>query len=183
MKRFTKGFTLIELLVVIAIIGILASVVLVSLQSARKKGNDTRVISAVQQIRTAFETEFAGSSYPSLTNPVAATLAAVNPTVLNPVAGSPGANIVTLIAEIISQQTAGGLSGTIGYGVTNAGSHVAGAANSSVIITKDGVSPGKAYAIYAKLPSGSVFCIDSTGATKSNATYPAALAAGTVACI
>ena len=66
MKKSTRGFTLIELLVVIAIIGILASIVLVSLNSARNKGRDTRIISDVQQARTALESGFNGAGYPDL---------------------------------------------------------------------------------------------------------------------
>lgn len=51
----TRGFTLIELLVVIAIIGVLSSVVLASLNTARTKGNDVARIANVKSLETAME--------------------------------------------------------------------------------------------------------------------------------
>ena len=66
MKR-TKGimgFTLIELLVVIAIIGVLASIVLASLNSARRKSRDARRITDLKQIQLALELYFDAQSPP-----------------------------------------------------------------------------------------------------------------------
>lgn len=51
----SKGFTLIELLVVIAIIGILSSVVMVSLNSARNKAKDSAIKSNLSEIRSRAE--------------------------------------------------------------------------------------------------------------------------------
>jgi prepilin-type N-terminal cleavage/methylation domain-containing protein len=63
-----KAFTLIELLVVIAIIGILSSVVLASMNSARKKGRDARRLQDVKSLQVALELSFdANSAYPTTT--------------------------------------------------------------------------------------------------------------------
>jgi prepilin-type N-terminal cleavage/methylation domain-containing protein len=62
-----KGFTLIELLVVIAIIGVLSSVVLASLNSARGKADTAKRLSDGREIQKALElyaTDHAGQ-YPS----------------------------------------------------------------------------------------------------------------------
>jgi len=73
--RKKKGFTLIELLVVIAIIGILATIVLVSLNSARVKARNARRQSDIHQISLAMEMCYddtacaGGQAYPVIAGP------------------------------------------------------------------------------------------------------------------
>lgn len=138
-SKYNKGFTLIELLVVIAIIGILASVVLVSLNNARGKAVDVKVISDVKQIKTAIESGYSGAAYPDLTND-------------SPVYGgfvSNGNPSTSTLNTLISNANEAGSQINIVNEPNTAGSPVFG------------------YAIYGRLISSSTryFCIDSKGNT------------------
>ncbi len=64
----TKGFTLIELLVVIAIIGLLASIILVSLGSARTKSRDAKRAADLKDFETALELYYSDNGHYPYTN-------------------------------------------------------------------------------------------------------------------
>ena len=63
MKKTKPGFTLIELLVVIAIIGLLSTLSIVALNSARAKSRDARRVSDIKQTQTALELFFNEAGY------------------------------------------------------------------------------------------------------------------------
>ena len=65
-----KGFTLIELLVVLLIIGLLATISVVALGTARAKGRDTRRLTDVKGIQNALELYFLdNNAYPTVAAP------------------------------------------------------------------------------------------------------------------
>ena len=63
MKKIkNRGFTLIELLVVIAIIGILSTLAVIALNTARMRARDARRVSDMRQFQTAMEMVFSDTS-------------------------------------------------------------------------------------------------------------------------
>ncbi len=151
-KNSQRGFTLIELLVVIAIIGILASVVLASLNSARAKGADAAIKADLANIRAQAEIQY--DSLGCYSNTGTACVAGSAPAAVASAACPAAAS-----ANIFGQtQMAAAISHAVGLGGFGAcSSTVGGGAWATAVILKSGTAG----------TANSGWCVDSTGKSKA----------------
>jgi prepilin-type N-terminal cleavage/methylation domain-containing protein len=153
--NFKKGFTLIELLVVVAIIGILASVVLASLNSARGKGADAAIKANLANMRPQAEIYYDGAG-----------------------AGKYGAALYYDAAGACDTAGTGVFGDTTMRNAFAAAESASGATTGVCSVLAD----GSAWAVSMPLKTtpANNWCVDSTGASKQ--TTGNTLASGDAAC-
>jgi prepilin-type N-terminal cleavage/methylation domain-containing protein len=158
MYKKQGGFTLIELMVVIAIIGLLASVILASLSTARKKSKDSVIRQEVIQMRNLLELEYSTSG--NYTNLLNTNFITYVPT-CNSFAGTYATKATDICNKVVQTNSGTTPPGTFNFYVGPA--YVT--QNSNIQI------PG-AYSIIAWLPyKGIYLCLGSNGRTSETLTY------------
>lgn len=153
MKTLQKGFTLIELLVVIAIIGILSSVVLASLSSARTRGGDAAVRSELAGMRSQAQLYF-------LTNGHYGTSSFSYSTGTYDHCNEAG--------TIFLASSTGGLRNMIvSVSKKAGGTGVPGVSASRVICASTPDARQAQWGVMASTSNGGSWCVDSTGASRA----------------
>lgn len=136
-KKNSAGFTLVELLVVIAVIGILSSVVLMSLSTANTRGKDVAIQSDLVGVRTQAQLYYnsnGGYSLNGASIPASSDCSAASSVFVDPKIG----------LQILAADSANGGARSVICSVT---------------------AGGAAYAVAAEFAStaGTYFCVDSNG--------------------